>query len=87
MIRSDKTLSKRHGATSVMQFHDEGYLADAMVNYLALLGWGYDDSQTLFSRDELIEKFHWSGYRRTPRYLISKTTVDEWSVHPGTHPR
>ena len=51
ILGSDKTrLSKRHGATSVMQFHDEGYLADAMVNYLALLGWGYDDSQTLFSR-------------------------------------
>lgn len=58
ILGSDKTrLSKRHGATSVTQFAEEGYLPDAMVNYLALLGWGYDDSQTLFSREELIEKF------------------------------
>lgn len=50
-------LSKRHGATSVTQFRDEGYLAEAMNNYLALLGWAYDDSQTLFSMDDLIKKF------------------------------
>ena len=31
-----------------MQFHEDGYLAEAMVNYLSLLGWGYDDSQTIF---------------------------------------
>ncbi len=58
ILGSDKTrLSKRHGATSVTQFEEEGYLPDAMVNYLALLGWGYDDSSTLFTREELIEKF------------------------------
>ncbi len=51
ILGSDKSkLSKRHGgATSVLQFKEEGYLAEAMVNYLALLGWGgYDDSQTMF---------------------------------------
>ena len=54
ILGADKTrLSKRHGATSVTQFRDEGYLSDAMVNYLAPLGWGYDDTQTLFTRAEL----------------------------------
>jgi len=58
ILGEDRTrLSKRHGATSVTQFRDEGYLPEAMNNYLALLGWSYDDSQTLFSMDELIEKF------------------------------
>jgi len=67
ILGSDKTrLSKRHGATSVTQFRDEGYLPDAMVNYLALLGWGYDDSQTLFSRAELIEKFSLERVSKNP---------------------
>ena len=50
-------LSKRHGATSVQQFREQGYLPDALINFLARLGWSYDDSQEIFSRDELIEKF------------------------------
>jgi len=49
-------LSKRHGATSVQAFRDEGVLADAMVNYLARLGWSHGD-QEIFSRAELIELF------------------------------
>ena len=50
-------LSKRHGATSVLQFRDDGYLPDAMLNFLALLGWSLDETSELFSRDELIEHF------------------------------
>ena len=50
-------LSKRHGATSVLEFKRQGYLPEAMVNYLALLGWAYDDKQEIFSREELLEKF------------------------------
>lgn len=50
-------LSKRHGATSVEQYRELGIVREAFVNYLALLGWGYDDKQTFFSIDELIEKF------------------------------
>ena len=49
-------LSKRHGATSVQAFRDAGYVADAMVNYLARLGWSYGD-QEVFSRAELVELF------------------------------
>lgn len=53
----DRTrLSKRHGATSVMAYHDMGYLPDALVNYLVRLGWSHGD-QEIFSREELIEKF------------------------------
>jgi len=50
-------LSKRHGATSVMEDERQGYLPDALVNFLALLGWSYDDKTTLMSRDELVERF------------------------------
>jgi len=49
-------LSKRHGAVSVMAWREQGYLPDAMVNYLARLGWSYGD-QEVFSRQELIELF------------------------------
>lgn len=57
ILGSDKTkLSKRHGATSVAAYKDMGYLPEAMINYLARLGWSYGD-QEIFSKDELIEKF------------------------------
>lgn len=59
-------LSKRHGATSVTQFRDEGYLPQAMVNYLALLGWGYDATQTMFTVDELVEKFSLERVSKNP---------------------
>ncbi|MBI3626248.1 MAG: glutamate--tRNA ligase [Candidatus Rokubacteria bacterium] len=49
-------LSKRHGATSVLAFKEEGFLPEAMVNYLARLGWSHGD-QEIFSREELIEHF------------------------------
>jgi glutamyl-tRNA synthetase len=52
-----KPLSKRHGSTSVEAFREQGYLPEAMVNYLALLGWAPDDHTTLMSRDELIGAF------------------------------
>lgn len=52
-----KKLSKRHGATSVTQFAQEGYLVEALVNFMALLGWAYDGERELFSRAELIEAF------------------------------
>ena len=49
-------LSKRHGATSVLAYKEQGYLPEAMINYLARLGWAYKD-QEIFSITELIEKF------------------------------
>ncbi|KAG4160681.1 hypothetical protein ERO13_D01G012800v2 [Gossypium hirsutum] len=50
-------LSKRHGATSVGQYRDMGYLPQAMVNYLALLGWGDGTENEFFTIDQLVEKF------------------------------
>jgi glutamyl-tRNA synthetase len=52
-----KKLSKRHGAVTVDEFRRDGYLPAALVNYLALLGWSYDDKTTIMSRHELIERF------------------------------
>ena len=52
-----KRLSKRHGATSVTEYQRMGYLPQAMVNFLALLGWSPGDDRELLSRDELIAAF------------------------------
>jgi glutamyl-tRNA synthetase len=52
-----KRLSKRHGASSVEELRDLGILADALVNYLALVGWSYDDHTTFMTRSELVERF------------------------------
>jgi glutamyl-tRNA synthetase len=56
-----KRLSKRHGATSVMEYPRLGYLPEAMVNFLALLGWSPGGDQELFTRDELVQKFTLEG--------------------------
>jgi glutamyl-tRNA synthetase len=52
-----RKLSKRHGATGVDELRAQGYYAPALMNFLALLGWSYDDKTTVMSRDELIERF------------------------------
>jgi glutamyl-tRNA synthetase len=52
-----KKLSKRHGAVSVDEFRAAGYVAPALLNFLALLGWSYDDKTTVMSREELVERF------------------------------
>ncbi|HXG56115.1 MAG TPA: glutamate--tRNA ligase, partial [Vicinamibacterales bacterium] len=52
-----KRLSKRHGATSVMEYQKLGYLPEAMVNFLSLLGWSPGGDQEIFTRAELIERF------------------------------
>jgi glutamyl-tRNA synthetase len=52
-----KSLSKRHGSVTVDDFRHEGYFPPALVNFLALLGWSYDDKTTIMSRDELVERF------------------------------
>lgn len=56
-----KRLSKRHGATSVMEYQRLGYLPEAMVNFLALLGWSPGDDRELFTRHELIASFTLEG--------------------------
>jgi glutamyl-tRNA synthetase len=61
-----KKLSKRHGAQSIDEFRDAGYIAPALMNFLALLGWSYDDKTTIMSRDELIERFSLERVQPSP---------------------
>lgn len=60
-----KRLSKRHGSVSVLQYRDEGYLPDSLINYLVRLGWAYGD-QEIFSRDEMITLFDIHAVSRSP---------------------
>ncbi len=57
-------LSKRHGAVSVMQYPEEGYLPEALVNYLARLGWGYGDAE-MFTREQFVEWFSLEAVSRS----------------------
>jgi glutamyl-tRNA synthetase len=58
VLGSDRSkLSKRHGDVSVQEYRDGGYLPEALVNFLALLGWSLDDKTDIISRDELIKNF------------------------------
>jgi glutamyl-tRNA synthetase len=63
-----KKLSKRHGAVSVDEFRSAGYLPEAIVNFLALIGWAPDGETTIMTRDEIVERF----------------TLESVSVSPGT---
>ena len=63
-----KKLSKRHGAVSVDEFRAAGYLPDAVVNFLALIGWAPDGETTIMSRSEIVERF----------------TLESVSASPGT---
>jgi glutamyl-tRNA synthetase len=62
----NKKLSKRHGAASVQELRDAGYLPEAVRNYVALLGWGYDESTTFMSTDELIQRFDLARVSKNP---------------------
>jgi glutamyl-tRNA synthetase len=61
-----RPLSKRWGDVSVRAYMERGFLAEAMVNYLALLGWSYDDRTNIFSRAELVERFGLERVARNP---------------------
>jgi glutamyl-tRNA synthetase len=61
-----KKLSKRHGAASVQELRDQGYLPAAIRNYLALLGWGFDDSTEYFTTEQLIESFSLERVSKSP---------------------
>jgi len=50
-------LSKRHGATAINEYRDQGYLPEAMINFLALLGWSLDDKTELLRREEIVKHF------------------------------
>jgi glutamyl-tRNA synthetase len=61
-----KKLSKRHGAASLEELRDAGYLPEAVRNYLALLGWGSGDDTTVLSTDELVRRFTLENVSRNP---------------------
>jgi glutamyl-tRNA synthetase len=61
-----KKLSKRHGAASVQELRDEGFLPEAVRNYLALLGWGAADDQTILSTGELVDQFDIARVQKNP---------------------
>jgi glutamyl-tRNA synthetase len=61
-----KKLSKRHGAASVQELRDTGYLPEAVRNYIALLGWGLDETTTFLTTDELVQNFSLERVSRNP---------------------
>jgi glutamyl-tRNA synthetase len=61
-----KKLSKRHGAASVQEVREQGYLPEAIRNYIALLGWGYDESTTFMTTPELVERFALDRVSKNP---------------------
>jgi nondiscriminating glutamyl-tRNA synthetase len=58
-------LSKRHGATSVDQYHEQGYLANALVNFLSLLSWSSETGDEVLSRERLIQEFDFNRITRS----------------------
>ena len=69
-----KKLSKRHGATSVEAFRDEGFLPEALLNYLALLGWSLDGETTIIPAETLKATSPWSASPRTPPSSTSRSS-------------
>jgi len=66
LLGADRSkLSKRHGAVSITDYYKQGYLPEAMVNFLALLGWSLDDKTEILSRQELIDNFSLERVSRT----------------------
>jgi glutamyl-tRNA synthetase len=61
-----RKLSKRHGAITVEEFREQGYIPEAFVNFMALLGWSYDDRTEVMSRDELVERFTLERVGKSP---------------------
>ena len=67
ILGTDRTkLSKRHGAVSITEYREQGFLPEVMMNFLALLGWSLDDKTEIFSRQELIDNFSLERISRTP---------------------
>lgn len=67
ILGPDRTpLSKRHGANSVGEFKRQGYLPEAMLNYLALLGWSLDGKSEMFSKNDLVHKFSLDRVQKSP---------------------
>ena len=66
MGKDGQKLSKRHGSTAVRDFRKQGYLPEAVLNYVSLLGWSYDDEREFFTREELEELFELEKLNKAP---------------------
>ncbi len=75
-----KKLSKREGDVSVEDFREKGYLAEGLVNYLALVGWSPEDNQEIFSMEELVEKFSFERVSKTGG-IFDKNKLDWVNSH------
>ncbi len=64
--QNNQPLSKRFGSVAVEAFHEQGYLPEAMVNYLALLGWSFDATTTFFTLAEMVERFDLARVSKSP---------------------
>jgi len=75
ILGEDRTkLSKRHGAISVRAFKDEGYLPEALFNYMSLLGWHPKDDKEIMSKEEIIQKFDLADVHKSPA-IFDKTKL------------
>jgi glutamyl-tRNA synthetase len=101
MIHGDdgQKLSKRHGAVSVMQYHEDGFLPEAVINYLARLGWSHGNDE-IFSRQQLLDWFDGTHLSQSPsqfdtgklkwlnqQYLIAAAKTDPASLVPDLSER
>jgi glutamyl-tRNA synthetase len=68
-------LSKRHGATAINEYKEQGYLAEAMINFLSLLGWSFDDKTELLTRQEIIKHFSLERVSKTAA-VFNKDKLD-----------
>lgn len=69
MKDAQKKLSKREGDASYEDFINKGYLKDAIINYIALLGWSPGTEQEIFTLEELAQQFDVSGISKSPQFL------------------
>jgi len=76
MGKDGQKLSKRHGATSVIEFRRQGYLPEALINYISLLGWSYDDKREFFSKEEFEKLFVLEKLNKAPAVFDYKKL--EW---------
>ena len=66
MGKDGQKLSKRHGSTSVVEFREKGYLPEAIINYVSMVGWAYDDKREFFTREELEKLFSLEKINKAP---------------------
>ena len=81
-MRTNKKLSKRCGHSSYEDLIEQGFLSEAVVNYVALLGWSPSDNREIFSLEDLVEAFDYRHMSKSPAVFDPvKTQMDERGIH------